>query len=55
MGKTGTSNEFREALFAGSTFGPDGITVAVRFGFDNNRSLGPRETGGRVALQFQGN
>jgi membrane carboxypeptidase/penicillin-binding protein len=50
MGKTGTTNEFRDALFVGSTYGPDGITVAVRIGFDDNRSLGPRETGGRVAL-----
>ncbi len=50
MGKTGTTNEFRDALFIGSTYGPEGITVAVRIGFDDNRSLGPRETGGRVAL-----
>jgi len=50
MGKTGTTNEFRDAIFVGSTFGPDGITAAVRIGFDDNRSLGPRETGGRLAL-----
>ena len=50
MGKTGTTNEFRDALFVGSTFGPDGITIAVRLGFDDNRSLGPQETGGRLAL-----
>jgi len=50
MGKTGTTNEFRDALFVGSTFGPEGITVAVRVGFDDNRSLGPEETGGRIAL-----
>jgi penicillin-binding protein 1A len=50
MGKTGTTNEFRDALFVGSTYGPDGVTVAVRVGFDDNRSLGPEETGGRVAL-----
>jgi penicillin-binding protein 1A len=50
MGKTGTTNEFRDALFVGSTYGLDGITVAVRIGFDDNRSLGPRETGARVAL-----
>jgi membrane carboxypeptidase/penicillin-binding protein len=50
MGKTGTTNEFRDALFVGSTFGAEGITVAVRVGFDDNRSLGPQETGGRVAL-----
>ena len=50
MGKTGTTNEFRDALFVGSTYGREGITVAVRVGFDDNRSLGPQETGGRVAL-----
>jgi membrane peptidoglycan carboxypeptidase len=50
MGKTGTTNEFRDALFVGSTYGPEGITVAIRIGFDDNRSLGPKETGGRVAL-----
>jgi penicillin-binding protein 1A len=50
MGKTGTTNEFRDALFVGSTYGPDGITVAVRIGFDDNRSLGAKETGARVAL-----
>jgi penicillin-binding protein 1A len=50
MGKTGTTNEFRDALFVGSTYGVDGITAAVRIGFDDNRSLGPNETGGRVAL-----
>jgi len=50
MGKTGTTNEFRDALFVGSTYGLEGITVAVRIGFDDNRSLGPKETGGRVAL-----
>jgi penicillin-binding protein 1A len=50
MGKTGTTNEFRDALFVGSTYGPGGLTVAVRIGFDDNRSLGSRETGGKVAL-----
>jgi penicillin-binding protein 1A len=50
MGKTGTTNEFRDALFVGSTYGVDGITVAVRIGFDDNRSLGSKETGGRLAL-----
>ena len=50
MGKTGTTNDSRDALFVGSTYGPEGITVAVRIGFDDNRSLGPKETGGRVAL-----
>lgn len=50
MGKTGTTSDFRDALFVGSTYGVDGITVAVRIGFDDNRSLGRRETGGRVAM-----
>jgi penicillin-binding protein 1A len=50
MGKTGTTSEFRDALFVGSTFGPQGITVAVRIGFDDNRTLGQKETGGRTAL-----
>jgi penicillin-binding protein 1A len=50
MGKTGTTSDFRDALFVGSTWGPKGITVAVRIGFDDNGSLGSRETGGRVAL-----
>ena len=50
MGKTGTTSEFRDALFIGSTYGPKGITVAVRIGFDDNRTLGRSETGGRAAL-----
>jgi membrane carboxypeptidase/penicillin-binding protein len=50
MGKTGTTNDFRDALFVGSTYGPAGITIAVRIGFDDNHSLGAGETGGRVAL-----
>lgn len=50
MGKTGTTNGFRDALFVGSTYGPQGITVAVRIGFDDNRSMGKQETGGRAAL-----
>jgi penicillin-binding protein 1A len=50
MGKTGTTNNFRDALFVGSTFGLNGITVAVRIGFDDNRTLGPRETGALAAL-----
>ncbi|HEV8267308.1 MAG TPA: hypothetical protein VGR00_03710, partial [Thermoanaerobaculia bacterium] len=50
MGKTGTTNDFRDALFVGSTYGPDGITVAVRLGFDDNRALGEKETGARMAL-----
>jgi penicillin-binding protein 1A len=50
MGKTGTTSGFRDALFVGSTYGPRGITVAVRVGFDDNRGLGGGETGGRAAL-----
>jgi len=50
MGKTGTTNGFRDAIFVGSTYGRDGITAAVRIGFDDSRSLGSRETGGRLAL-----
>jgi penicillin-binding protein 1A len=50
MGKTGTTSDFRDALFVGSTYGPEGITVAVRVGFDDYRSLGEKETGGRAAL-----
>jgi penicillin-binding protein 1A len=50
MGKTGTTNGFRDALFVGSTYGPDGLTVAVRIGLDDDRSLGDRETGARAAL-----
>ena len=50
MGKTGTTSDFRDALFVGSTYGPHGVTVAVRIGFDDNRTLGDKETGGRAAL-----
>ena len=50
MGKTGTTSDFKDALFVGSTYGADGVTVAVRIGFDDSHSLGSRETGGRVAL-----
>jgi penicillin-binding protein 1A len=50
MGKTGTTSDYRDALFVGSTYGPDGITVAVRIGFDDNRTLGRQETGSRAAL-----
>jgi penicillin-binding protein 1A len=50
MGKTGTTNNFKDALFVGSTYGADGVTVAVRIGFDDDHSLGLKETGSRVAL-----
>ena len=54
MGKTGTTSGFRDALFVGSSYGTEGITVAVRIGFDDNRPLGNRETGGRTALPIFG-
>jgi membrane peptidoglycan carboxypeptidase len=50
MGKTGTTSDFRDALFVGSTYGRQGTTVAVRIGFDDNRALGEKETGSRAAL-----
>ncbi len=50
MGKTGTTSDFRDALFVGCTYGTQGITVAVRIGFDDNHTLGEKETGGRTAL-----
>ncbi len=50
MGKTGTTTDFKDALFVRSTYGSAGITVAVRIGFDDNRTMGNRETGGRAAL-----
>ena len=32
MGKTGTTNAYRDAIFVGSTYGAEGVTVAVRIG-----------------------
>lgn len=45
-GKTGTTNDSRDAWFVG--FSPD-LTVGVFTGFDEPRSLGPREQGASVA------
>ena len=45
-GKTGTTNDFRDAWFVGFT--PD-LVVAAYIGFDRPKSLGRKETGGRVA------
>jgi penicillin-binding protein 1A len=45
-GKTGTTNEYRDAWFVGYT--PELVT-AVWVGFDDMRSLGPQETGARAA------
>jgi len=45
-GKTGTSNDFQDAWFIGYT--PE-MLVGVWVGYDEKRSLGEKETGGRVA------
>lgn len=47
-GKTGTTNESRDAWFVGYT--PD-IVVATYVGFDRPKPMGTKETGGRVAIQ----
>ena len=46
-GKTGTTNDSKDAWFAG--FQPSLVTV-VWFGFDNPRNLGDGETGGGLSL-----
>jgi penicillin-binding protein 1A len=46
-GKTGTTNEYRSAWFIGFT--PD-LIVGTFVGFDDNRSLGDRETGAVAAV-----
>jgi penicillin-binding protein 1A len=46
-GKTGTTNEFTDAWFLG--FNPS-LTCGVYVGFDDHRTLGPKEEGARVAL-----
>ncbi len=46
-GKTGTTNESRDAWFVGFT--PD-LVAAVYVGFDEPRSLGSHETGASVAI-----
>lgn len=46
-GKTGTTNDQRDAWFSG--FNPDIVTTAW-VGFDQVRSLGDKETGARAAL-----
>ncbi|MGB8330222.1 MAG: PBP1A family penicillin-binding protein [Polyangiales bacterium] len=47
VGKTGTSNEARDAWFVG--YSPS-VVAGVWVGFDDQRSLGRRETGTRTAL-----
>jgi penicillin-binding protein 1A len=46
-GKTGTTNDYRDALFIG--FSPS-VAAGVWVGRDRPASLGPRETGARAAL-----
>ncbi|UDG82756.1 penicillin-binding protein 1A [Candidatus Vallotia lariciata] len=46
-GKTGTTNESRDAWFAGYQHT---LVAVVWIGFDSSHSLGPRETGGKLAL-----
>lgn len=45
-GKTGTTNDCNDAWFIGYT--PD-IVMSVFVGFDQNKTLGPKMTGGKVA------
>jgi penicillin-binding protein 1A len=45
-GKTGTTNEYRDAWFIGFT---DELAAGVWVGFDNMRTLGDEETGSRAA------
>ena len=46
-GKTGTTNDFTDAWFVG--FSPS-MTAGVWVGYDEKKSLGPKETGARAAL-----
>lgn len=46
FGKTGTTNEFRDAWFAG---GVPGLVTVVYAGRDNHKTIGGRATGGTVA------
>ncbi len=46
-GKTGTTNDYRDAWFIGYT---PSLVAGVWVGYDDQKSIGPRETGSRVAL-----
>jgi penicillin-binding protein 1A len=46
-GKTGTTNDYRDAWFLGYT---PSLVAGVWVGYDDHRSIGPKETGARVAL-----
>lgn len=46
-GKTGTTNDFRDAWFIGYT---PGLVAGVWVGYDDHQSIGPKETGARTAL-----
>ena len=46
-GKTGTTNQSKDAWFVGFT--PD-LVIGVYVGFDDPRPMGAKETGGRVAV-----
>ncbi len=46
-GKTGTTNDYRDAWFIGYT---PGLVAGVWVGYDNQTSIGPKETGARAAL-----
>ena len=46
-GKTGTTNDYRDAWFFGFT---PNVATGVYVGYDDHRSIGDRETGARAAL-----
>lgn len=49
-GKTGTTDDFRNAWFIGFSSGKNAIVVGTAINFDDNRSLGKSETGSKTAL-----
>jgi len=52
-GQDGTTSDFATALFVGSTYGTQGITVAVRVGFDDNRTRARRRRRARGAADLR--